>query len=248
MNRAVVSPGLAALAMAALAMAALAMAALASGCSSLQPFDADAASATVLTPPLPPDQHTIALDTPIIQVTSGGDNGITTDDPCDATSFQAIDILRTNCIGCHGGGPGQNLGQPAFDYVLDIAKLQTAVSETVKDPKTMKPVRFLIPGDPDHSRVYARVFHGEMPPMPVVGLPDTLSRPSVSDISVIRHWIAYCLGASPAPVGNGGTTTDAQNTTPDGGTAARDGAAKGKPDSDDQSESSRLGPDAGQTL
>jgi hypothetical protein len=187
------------------------------GCS-LQQFDADAASATVIAPPISPDQHTVALDTPTIQVTPG-DNGMTTDDACEATKFQAMDILRNNCAGCHGGGPGQNLGQPAFDYVLDVERLLMAVSETVKDPKTMKPVRFLIPGDPDHSRVYARVFHGEMPPMPVIGLPDNLSRPTVSDVSVIRHWIAYCLGATPPPVGDGGTATDAGATTPDGGAA-----------------------------
>ncbi|HXI56983.1 MAG TPA: hypothetical protein VNO55_13040 [Polyangia bacterium] len=187
------------------------------GCS-LQQFDADAASATVNAPPVSSDQHTVALDTPPIQVTPG-DNGMTTDDACQATRSQALDILRINCAGCHGGGPGQNLGQPAFDYVLDVDRLLMAVSETVKDPKTMKPVRFLIPGDPDHSRVYARVFHGEMPPMPVVGLPDNLSRPTVSDVSVIRHWIAYCLGATPPPVGDGGTATEVRAPAPDGGTA-----------------------------
>ncbi len=168
----------------------------AAGC--FQEIDSSASSAG----PLPgPPIRTVDLMTPAIPIGPGDDAG-TTDDPCMATTDDAMNVLRSACSACHGGGPGQNLGQPPFDYVLDVPKLLTAVSETVTDPVTMKPVRFLVPGDPDHSRIYVRMFTRQMPPGDVVGLPPNPSRPSVSDISVVRQWIAHCLGVD-APDGIG---------------------------------------------
>jgi phosphatidylethanolamine-binding protein (PEBP) family uncharacterized protein len=60
-----------------------------------------------------------------------------------------------------------------------------------------KKMRFVAPGDPDNSRLYSRVARGEMPPPDVVGLPPR-PRPTVSDISILRHWITSCMGAAPA--------------------------------------------------
>jgi hypothetical protein len=162
----------------------------AAGC--FQELDSRAARATNETIPIREDFHTVDLETPAIGITSG-DNGMTTDNPCEATSFQVGEILKRNCAGCHGGGPGQNLGQPAFDYVLNVSKMLTAVSTSVKDPETKEPVHFLVPGEPEKSRVYVRVFQREMPPRDVVGLPENNNRPTVSDISVIHHWISNCL-------------------------------------------------------
>jgi hypothetical protein len=179
---------------------ALALAAVAAaGC--FQEIDSSASSATNAGPLSGPSVHTVDLMTPTIPLGPGDDAG-TTDEPCLATTNDAMNVLRSACSGCHGGGPGQNLGQPPFDYVLDVPKLLTAVSETVTDPVTMKPVRFLVPGDPDHSRIYVRMFTRQMPPGDVVGLPPNPSRPSVSDISVMRQWIAHCLGTD-APDGTG---------------------------------------------
>jgi hypothetical protein len=76
--------------------------------------------------------------------------------------------------------------------VLDVAQLLMKVSATVDDPDTKQPARFLVPGDPDHSRIYVRAMRGEMPPPDVVGLPAN-PRPSVSDLSVLQAWIAHCL-------------------------------------------------------
>jgi len=167
------------------------------GC--FQEIDSGAASATSTTPLSGTITHTVDTMTPAIPLGPGDDAG-TTGDPCTATTADAMSVLRSACSGCHGGGPGQDLGQPPFDYVLDVPKLLTAVSATVTDPTTGMPVRFLVPGDPDHSRIYVRMFTRQMPPGDVVGLPPNPSRPSVSDISVVRQWIAHCLGAD-APDG-----------------------------------------------
>ena len=165
----------------------------ASGC--FQEIDSGASSASTTTTLTGPPTHTVDLMTPAIGFGSQID-AQETDDPCTATTFHAMATLRAACAPCHGGGPGQNLGQPPFDYVLDVGKLLTAVSSSVKDPVTMQPVHFLVPGDPDHSRLYVRMFRREMPPGDVVGLPPNPSRPTVSDVSVIRQWIAHCLGTN----------------------------------------------------
>jgi hypothetical protein len=155
-----------------------------------------------------------ALDTPPIDLPGGG----STNDPCARTIAQATDILRTNCASCHGGGqPGARQGQPPFDFVLDFARMTMTRSATVPDPHSpSQGMLFIVPGDPDASRVYQRIVHGEMPPMLPVGL-DPLPRPSISDISLLNYWITSCMGASPpapSPVDAGAT---------DGAPAAGDG-------------------------
>jgi hypothetical protein len=112
---------------------------------------------------------------------------------CEALQIQAHDILETNCARCHGGdNPGARQGTPPFDCVLDPERMVSMVSATAKDPDTLQPARFLKPGDPDHSRIYLRPYNGEMPPPDVIGLPPN-PRPSVSDLSVLRQWIASCV-------------------------------------------------------
>jgi hypothetical protein len=180
------------------------------GC--FQEIDSGASSAASATTLAAPPTHTVDLMTPAIGYGTPAD-AQETDDPCTATTFHATETLRAACAPCHGGGPGQNLGQPPFDYVLDVGKLLKAVSSTVKDPVTMQPVRFLVPGDPDHSRIYVRMFKREMPPGDVVGLPPNPNRPTVSDISVIRQWIAHCLGTD-APDGQDDGKSDGQTSKP----------------------------------
>jgi mono/diheme cytochrome c family protein len=124
---------------------------------------------------------------------------VTSEEPCDATRAQANAILTKNCADCHGGRtPGERAGNPPFDFVLDPVKLTSTFTQN-----TTPPMKFVVPGDPDHSRLYVRARLGEMPPAAQMQLP----RPTVSDISVLHHWISYCLGASP-PSG-GGSQNDA---------------------------------------
>jgi len=122
-------------------------------------------------------------------------NIVTSDEPCDATRTQANAILTKNCADCHGGRtPGERAGNPPFDFVLDVVKLTTTFT-----PNTTPPMRFVVPGDPDHSRLYVRARLGEMPPIAQMELP----RPTVSDLSVLREWISNCLGTKPPPVNSG---------------------------------------------
>jgi len=166
----------------------------------------------------PEDLVTLILTPPIDFVQPDGTPGSTTV-PCEATSAHAATIFLLNCAGCHGGRTaGERQGQPPFDYVLDPERLMTARSATVPDPlappenqipntPTFEGMRFIVPGDPDHSRIYLRVTRKEMPPPPIVGMTDTLkSRPNVSDFSVLREWITNCL-EEPDP-GDGGTGGD----------------------------------------
>jgi hypothetical protein len=138
------------------------------------------------------------LEKPTIELADGS----TVADGCAAVSRQAHDILEQSCARCHGGGnPGARQGAPPFDCVLDTESLIAKVSVTAKDPDTSLPARFLVPGDPDHSRIYLRPLHGEMPPPDVVGLPPN-PRPTVSDLSVLRHWIASCVSPTDMQAGD----------------------------------------------
>jgi hypothetical protein len=162
----------------------LALSTCLAGC---QPLDAGAALGEPFTGKT--TGLTVALDTPSIELADGG----TASDSCDATRSQALDILENNCARCHGGEtPGARQGAPPFDCVLDTRKLLTMTSATVKDPATLQPARFLVAGDPDHSRIYVRAMNSDMPPPDVIGLPPS-PRPSASDLSVLRQWIASCV-------------------------------------------------------
>jgi hypothetical protein len=133
---------------------------------------------------------------------------VMSDTPCDATRVQATTILTKYCAGCHGGRtPGERAGSPPFDFVLDPVKLTSTWTLN-----TTPPSLFVVPGDPDHSRLYLRARRGEMPPASETQLP----RPSISDLSVLNYWISNCLGKAPPAT----TTTGA-------GGAAGGGASGG---------------------
>ena len=133
-----------------------------------------------------------ALETPALELADGR----IARDSCEAVRLEAYEILDRTCAHCHSGDtPGARQGTPPFDCVLDEERMVSMVSQAAKDPVTKKPARFLVPGDADHSRIYLRPLHGEMPPPDVIGLPAN-PRPSVSDLSVLRHWIQSCVSAS----------------------------------------------------
>ncbi|HET8938670.1 MAG TPA: hypothetical protein VFN67_34730 [Polyangiales bacterium] len=151
-----------------------------SGAALGEPFKAEAESTSA------------ALGKPALEL----EDGSVANDACDAVRTQAYQILDRTCGNCHGGGaPGARQGTPPFEAVLDEERMMTMFSSTAKDPETLQPARFLVAGDPDHSRVYLRPMNGEMPPPDVVGLPKN-PRPSASDLSVLRHWIKSCIQTS----------------------------------------------------
>jgi hypothetical protein len=138
-----------------------------------------------------------ALENPALEL---GD-GRTTNTGCEAVELQAFDILERTCARCHGGDTaGARQGTPPFDCVLEPERMVSMVSATAKDPEGLQPARILVPGDAAHSRLYLRSLHGEMPPPDVIGLPAN-PRPSVSDLSVLRHWIDSCMPTSDRGVG-----------------------------------------------
>jgi hypothetical protein len=118
-------------------------------------------------------------------------------DACDAVRSQARTILEVNCAFCHQA-PGN---QANFDFILDLDKLKTGVSSTGQ--------RFVVPGDPDQSRIYQRMSVGEMPPA------GRMPRPSMSDIEVIRQWIASCFDGT-----GGWDRPDSGGAVPDAGVEA----------------------------
>jgi hypothetical protein len=126
-----------------------------------------------------PKTYTTSLATPPIELEDGG----TSSDPCVQTTRQATAILTENCSRCHA--PPASMG--SFQSILDFPKLVTLRSNSVKDPVTGVPVRMLVPGDPDGSRVYRRPAGNEMPPQ------GATPRPTTSEISVLRTWIQNCV-------------------------------------------------------
>lgn len=141
--------------------------------------------------------YTVSLDTPPIELDFDGD---TTRDACVATTQQARAILESDCSECHA--PPAGMG--GFRSVLEFPVLVTLTSSTLRDPATGEPVRLVIPGDPDGSRLYRRIVSGEMPPARDASLPP-LPRPNISDISVLRTWIESCLPEVPDPGADAGS-------------------------------------------
>jgi len=146
--------------------------------------------------------YTTSLDTPAIELDL---EGATTQDSCVATTAQAQGILEENCSGCHA--PPAAMG--GFNTILDFPRLVEETSNTLRDPATGDPVRLVIPGDPDGSRLYRRAAIGEMPPQRDASLPP-LPRPSIADVSILRQWIESCLpetseAPTTVPAGDAGT-------------------------------------------
>ena len=88
----------------------------------------------------------------------------TTNDPCVQTGLQAMAILEQDCSNCHGEQAGVASGAPQWNFVLNIDEMETSTIDTAINPNTKQPWRFLIAGDPDNSRIYARIAAGAMPP------------------------------------------------------------------------------------
>ena len=129
----------------------------------------------------------------------------------EATTLQVSVIFERNCQKCHGGGPGQNLGN--FTQIMDLEALITVRSPTVADPTAPRDagfvgMPFIAPGEPARSRIYQRIARGEMPPDAVtVGAlhppSDDQTRPTASDLSVLHEYIAHCAEAPPDDPGGG---------------------------------------------
>lgn len=177
------------------------------GC--MQPFDAMAADGTKNAPPQPPeDFHTRVIETPAIDIVSGG---MTSTNPCERTRFQLFNedeelaplgVLVQECSGCHGpaGGPVAN-----FNFILDTAALIDPANVT-KIVNAGSP--FVVPGDPEHSMIYIRMQSEAMPPN-TPGVTNSVT-PSPTDIpattsqtSLVYTWIADCLNAGRPRDSNG---------------------------------------------
>ncbi len=83
-------------------------------------------------------------------------------------SQQVRAILETNCFRCHG----ENGAAESGVFVLDRDKLVAR--------------KKVIPGDPEHSRLFQRLTSGTEPMPPE----DETPRPSAADIALVREWIA----------------------------------------------------------
>jgi hypothetical protein len=84
-----------------------------------------------------------------------------------------LGVLETNCATCHGAGSS---AQGGIDYILDVNRL----IETDK----------VVPGDPEASRIYARMVSAETPMPPLA----EMQRPDADDIAVVGKWIEQCAG------------------------------------------------------
>jgi len=125
---------------------------------------------------------------------SGGSNGLTAA-ACAMTRAEARSVLRSNCAGCHE----KPNNQANFNFILDLDKLMSGVASTGQ--------KFVVGGDPAHSRIYQRMSSGEMPPAMV-----KMPRPVMNDIAVVATWITSCYEDSQgweAPDGGDGLEEDA---------------------------------------
>ena len=103
----------------------------------------------------------------------GEEGGEAVPTACVDLEPRVLSVLETKCAKCHGPG---SAGQGGIDYILDIGRL----IETDK----------VVPGDPEASRIYARMISGETPMPP----PTEAQRPSDGDIEAIGKWIGQCAG------------------------------------------------------
>ena len=95
----------------------------------------------------------------------------------DDLADKARTVLQTHCYRCHGQDGSIEGG---FNYVLDPAKLV--------DRKK------IVPGKPDASGIVKRIANGSMPPV------GEKLRPSDTELSVLKEWIAAGAAVPPAPV------------------------------------------------
>jgi hypothetical protein len=147
-----------------------------------------------------------ALDYPAAPPPPKGSGGSPLSENCTTIKAQAQTVLQTNCAGCHEA-PNKSGN---FDYILDTDKLKSS--------------GLLVPGNPEGSRIYARIAAGEMPPA------GQSQRPTNSDVTVIYQWIKVCATSDPPPDPDAGvdpTSTTAATTGAGGatGTSTGTGAA-----------------------
>ena len=152
------------------------------GC--FQSLNTQAADST-LNPPPSPDDTAIDVSSMPIQL-DVNDDSQTTMDPCTKVRQDKTNILTAYYAGCHTGPSAQGL--PQFNFVLDDATLMTAVWNRAGQA----PLRFVIPGDPEHLALYMRAST-DMPPIPTDLSTPRLPSATLSDLSVLREWIMHCL-------------------------------------------------------
>jgi hypothetical protein len=118
-----------------------------------------------------------------------------------------------------------------FGTVLDDSALSnpSAVSTLVyrmTDAGMVYDVRLVIPGDPDHSRLYQLVAGRVMPPAMTPYPPGSteFSAPTVSDLTILRSWI-FCLGGL-GPEGPSGASLPVGDPNADGGPAGEAGSGE----------------------
>jgi hypothetical protein len=120
-------------------------------------------------------------------------DGATTANPCDDVEQASIGVRQTYCTSCHQS-PANRGG---IDFILDDSRLVGAVSQTATDDAG-QPLRLVVPGDPAHSWLYARVAGGVagsaagMPPPSAQSIAG-VSHCTASDLSVLYGWIFACV-------------------------------------------------------
>jgi WD40 repeat protein len=88
---------------------------------------------------------------------------------------RAMTILKANCARCHGP---EGAAKGGFSEILNRDLLVAR--------------QRIVPGKPDESKLYQRVWKGEMPP------PNQKTRPSSTEVAILKHWIeAGAPGWSP---------------------------------------------------
>lgn len=103
--------------------------------------------------------------------TSTTDTGDAVPSDCADLTSRVLQVFETNCAKCHGAG-SQAAG--GMDYILDLEQLIAREK--------------ILPGDPEGSRVYARMTAIESPMPPA----NEAQRPSSADIESVRAWISEC--------------------------------------------------------
>jgi hypothetical protein len=112
---------------------------------------------------------------------------------CTMTRSKARQVLRADCAGCHE----KPNNQANFDFILDLDTLKAGIASTGQ--------KFVMGGDPLHSRIYVRMSAGEMPPV------GKTPRPSAEDVKIVWDWLQNCFDDDDgweAPDGGDGLDND----------------------------------------
>jgi hypothetical protein len=172
--------------------------------------------------------------TPPITIVSDTDP-TTTKNACVATEKASLSVRTKYCAGCHANGAV--LG--GLGAMLDDNALIAARSTQGALDDAGRPQRLVVPGDPDDSRLYQRMYEGLA--LSAAGMPpaDQSLRPNASDCSLLRQWI-LCLadagasslndrGPPPATDPGAAASADGGSTAPGGGRTGDAGTGIGSP-------------------